>query len=156
MNITIRVKVIGLTKQIIYTIITQQYVLKFNSIYTKTERMLMRKELKKMNNLRRVFTATVERFGRRNVNRLNKEVIWTIVLKNITDKNGKLITDHVWFNLSKEFDRLNLREGDRIEFSARVVEYYKRNYQAKPEKDFKLEKLVGVKKIARTEDENKV
>jgi len=116
----------------------------------------MRAELKKLNNLRRVFSATVDRFGRRNVNRLNKDVVWTIVLKNITDKDGNLITDHIWLNLSKEFDKLNLREGDRIEFSARVVEYYKKNYRAKSEKDYKLDNLVSVKKIVHTDDENKL
>jgi hypothetical protein len=116
----------------------------------------MRNELKKLNNLRRVFSATVDRFGRRNINRLNKDVVWTIVLKNITDKDGNLITDHLWLNLTKEFDKLNIREGDRVEFSARVVEYYKSKHGSSSEKDYKLDKLLSVKKIQHTDDENKV
>lgn len=103
-----------------------------------------------------MFSATVDRFGRRNVNRHNKDVVWTIVLKNITDKDGNLITDHLWLNLTKEFDKLNVREGDRLEFSARVVEYYKNKHGSSSEKDYKLEKLVGVKKLTHTEDENKL
>jgi hypothetical protein len=37
-----------------------------------------------------------------------------------------------------------------------VIEYYKQNHRASKEKDYKLDKLVGVKKITDTPDENKV
>jgi hypothetical protein len=103
-----------------------------------------------------VFTATIDRFGRRNLHRIDKDVVWTILLNNITDRDGNIVADHLWLNLNKEFDKLNIREGDRVEFSAKVIEYYKQNHRASKEKDYKLDKLVGVKKITDTPDENKV
>lgn len=116
----------------------------------------MREELKKLNQLRRMFTATIGRFGRRNVNHLNKNIVWTILLKNITDKDGNIIADHLWINLNKEFDKLNIREGDRIKFSAKIIEYYKKSNSLKKKKDYKIDKLLNIKKLNDTNDDTKI
>ena len=48
----------------------------------------------------------------------------TVLLTQITDQHGTLITDHLWFNRTKGFDRFGiLRRGDRLQFAARVKTY---------------------------------
>jgi hypothetical protein len=114
---------------------------------------MTRDELKKINNARRVFRGTFSGFGRK---KRAQELVWTIILKNITDKDGNILTDHLWFNLNKEFDKLNLREGDRIEFSARVVEYVKgkrKRALVSSEKDYALDLIKGVRKLPSAETE---
>jgi len=50
----------------------------------------------------------------------------TVLLVDIRDSNGKLICDHLWFNMTKGFEVLGtMREGDVIQFEARVKEYKK-------------------------------
>lgn len=106
----------------------------------------MRTKLKKINSkpdTKEEFTGTFVKFGGKNN---NGEWETTILLKNIKDKNGKLVTDHLWFNNSKGFEALNLKENDVIRFKAKVSQY-KKGYlgrdktlsNIKPkEKDYKL------------------
>ena len=48
------------------------------------------------------------------------------MLKNIRlYGNNDIITDHLWFSLGKQFQKLNLKEGDIISFDARVAKYVK-------------------------------
>lgn len=67
----------------------------------------------------------------------------TILLKEIVDiSTGEAVTDHVWFTFSKGFADANIREGDCIEFDARVRQY-KKGYvhklmQTKKTTDYKL------------------
>ncbi len=50
----------------------------------------------------------------------------TILLVGIRNREGLLVADHLWFNLTKGFEKLgNLKEGDRIGFEARVKKYKK-------------------------------
>lgn len=108
---------------------------------------MTREDLKKIENERRMFRGTFGGFSRR---RKSQEFVWTLILKNITDKEGNLLTDHLWFNLNKEFDKLNLREGDRVEFSARVVEYAKGRAKKRNEKretDYTLDLVKGIRKL---------
>lgn len=70
----------------------------------------------------------------------------TVLLKDVRDMNGNIVADHLWFNLTKGFGSLVLREGITIFFDARVTLYYKgyKGYREevaieKPvEMDFKL------------------
>lgn len=83
----------------------------------------MRKELKKIDDVRDTFTATFVRFGTKNG--WNGNVEKTILLKDIKDKMGKIVAGHLWFNYTKGFYMLILNEGDVVKFNARVKEYTK-------------------------------
>jgi sortase (surface protein transpeptidase) len=50
----------------------------------------------------------------------------TVLLKDISDLNGNLLTDHLWFNYTKGFKNLGeLNEGDVIQFDGRSKSYEK-------------------------------
>ncbi|MGE5411002.1 MAG: hypothetical protein ACM3MI_08580, partial [Clostridiales bacterium] len=81
----------------------------------------------------------------------------TVLLKNVQDSSGKVLTDHLWFNLTTGFEKLNLKEGDRIQFDARVKSYTK-GYKGrlakilnpskpKEKKDFKLSHPTRILKL---------
>lgn len=84
----------------------------------------MRKELEGKNNERINVTGVFERFGKI-VSNFQGRAKTTVLLKDIKDEEGNLLTDHLWFNLTKVFERLNLESGDIISFSARVSAYTK-------------------------------
>ena len=102
----------------------------------------MRQGLQKLDGVRRRFVGVFVRYGTKKG--WKGVTLTTILLKDIKI-NGKLICDHLWFNLTKEFDNLTLKEGTTVAFDARVREYLKgyRGYRDdvydKPvERDFKL------------------
>ena len=118
----------------------------------------MRKELAQIHRLRREFTATFVRFGSKTNFKGYPET--TILLSNIQNPiNNKIFAEHLWFNLTKEFDKIELKEGDVISFHARVKEYYKgyKGYREelqweKPvEKDYKLSHPTKIKLLKRIE-----
>lgn len=102
----------------------------------------MRKELAKRDGLRKAFTATFTRTGKKtNFKGYSED---TLLLTDVRDaETGEAISDHVWFTYSRTFEAANLRPGMRISFEARVKEYVK-GYVSKPlgvnrqRKDFKL------------------
>jgi hypothetical protein len=56
-------------------------------------------------------------------------------------------------NLTKDFDKLNLNEGDVLEFSSKVMEYAKGFKHAKyknPDTDYKLASPLGVRVIKKS------
>ena len=85
----------------------------------------------------------------------------TILLSNVHFANQKsILTDHLWFNLTKEFAKIDLKEGDIVSFHARVKEYLKgykgHRYDDEEymnehpiEKDYKLSHPTKVKLIKR-------
>ena len=84
----------------------------------------MRTGLKKINDVRKKFQGVYQREG--------KKINWkgysetTILLKDIRDEEGKVVTDHLWFTMTKGFEALGtLNAGDVIEFEARVTDYRK-------------------------------
>ena len=84
----------------------------------------MRKGLADKEGERRRFRATFVRFGSKQGYQGYKEE--TILFKNIMDvASSKLIADHVWFNLTKGFERLRLNKGAQVIFDARIKEYNK-------------------------------
>ena len=106
--------------------------------------MTMRKALKQLEGERRRFTGTFCRFGQKNG--WKGRTLTTVLLKDIKDARGNIVSDHLWFNLTKEFNNLTLTEGTtRIAFDARVKSYYKGYqgyredvYDNPVEMDFKL------------------
>lgn len=84
----------------------------------------MRTELKKINGVRSRFKGIFERNGtKKNWHGFPEP---TILLKDITDQSGKVVTEHLWFTLTKGFESLGtLTPGDVVEFDARVTPYTK-------------------------------
>ena len=83
----------------------------------------MRNQLRQLNGVRNTFTGTFVRYGFKSSYRGRPKT--TLLLKDIKDKLGNVKSDHLWFNLTKEFDALPIEEGDRLQFDARVTEYIK-------------------------------
>jgi len=80
------------------------------------------------NDHRETFTGEFIRFGEKRGWKGNTEL--TVLLSNIKDKNGQLITDHLWFNYTKGFKQLCMNPGDIIQFNGRVQGYMK-GYQGR-------------------------
>ena len=94
----------------------------------------MRTKLKNRDGERTVFRGIFVRYGKKRGWKGAEET--TILLQNIVDINGNLVCDHLWFNCTKEFANLSLKEGDRLEFHARVKKYTK-GYQGRREDVYK-------------------
>ena len=111
----------------------------------------MRKKLKKSNGIRKRFKGIFEKFGMKSG---YKYPLTTILLKDIIDvSTGEKVSEHLWFNLTKQFNALNLKEEDIVEFDARVKNYTKgymgyREDIYKPIKiDYKLSHPTKIKKV---------
>ena len=109
----------------------------------------MRKKLAKYEGQRLRFTGTFEGFGTRDgwVGRVP-----TIVLRNVKlCGTRKVLTDHLWFDLTKEFERAELEEGDIVMFDAKGYKGrdFERQLEAPLEEDFKLKWPTKVVKIKR-------
>ena len=82
----------------------------------------MREELRTIGSKgRHVFTATFVRFGFRNG---YIGSVKTILLQDVT-LDSKIVSDHLWFDLTKGFSGADLSPGDVVEFCARVSAYEK-------------------------------
>jgi len=92
----------------------------------------MREELAKLHGKRRRFQGIFVRFGQKAG---YKYPLTTILLKDVVDiASGKLVTDHLWFTMGKQFEALDLKEGDVVRFNARVIEYEK-GYRGRQDED---------------------
>ena len=87
----------------------------------------MRKKLaeKSKLNQREKYKATLKRFGIRNG---YKGEIKTVLLFDVVDQGHKLVASHLWMDCGKQFDKLSLKEGDKIQFYARI-KIYEKGYQ---------------------------
>lgn len=84
----------------------------------------MRVELKKIENRRDKFHGVFEKYGSKSNWKGYQET--TVLMKDIKDTNGKIVSDHLWFNLTKGFEKLGqINSGDVIYFEARVKPYTK-------------------------------
>ncbi|WP_337328063.1 hypothetical protein [Chryseolinea sp. T2] len=84
----------------------------------------MRTGLKKINDVRKKFQGVYQREGKKISYKGYSET--TILLKDIRDEEGKVVTDHLWFTMTKGFEALGtLTSGDIIQFEARVTDYRK-------------------------------
>jgi hypothetical protein len=90
-----------------------------------------RKELQSIENERDTFIGVFKRFGKKK----NYHGYYdpTILLIGIQNKNNEFISDHCWFNLTKRFEKLELKQGDIIgnlsekefvEFEDEIEEYF--------------------------------
>lgn len=105
----------------------------------------MRNKLKRLQNQRKTFVGVFKRYGKKNNWHGFPER--TILLVNVKDTNGNMITEHIWFKMTKGFEKLgNLNEGAKIKFDARVKQYMKGYFGYKeevrwerpPRNDYKL------------------
>lgn len=112
----------------------------------------MRSGLKKLQDVRKTFISIFERYGTKtNWHGFPEE---TILLTDIKDTNGKKVTDHIWFSMTKGFGKLGkLKKGDMIQFDARVKEYVKgykgyreeTQWESPIENDYKLNNPTKIK-----------
>lgn len=112
----------------------------------------MREDLKKINGLRMQFIGRFVRFGQKNG---YKGPLPTLLLQDVKMVGAPDIkTDHLWFNVTKRFAALDLKEGDMVLFDARVTEYLKgyqgykedAQYDKPVQVDFKLSHPTNVRK----------
>ena len=82
----------------------------------------MRKELKNINEQRKTFIGIFERRGIKNGFKKQEE---TVLLIDIRDLENNMIAQHLWFNLTKGFEKLELKHGDKVQFDAKVKKYQK-------------------------------
>ncbi len=73
-------------------------------------------------NQREKYKATFKRFGIRSG---YKGDIKTVLLIDVVDRYHRLITSHLWMDCGKQFDKLKLKEDDKVQFFARVKIYEK-------------------------------
>ena len=86
-----------------------------------SKRARHRQELQNRDGTRFRCRATVDRFGTKSA--FQGPPIPTILLRNVTDEAGTLLTDHLWFTCGRW--SADLAIGDNFEFDARVAEYTK-------------------------------
>jgi len=114
-----------------------------------------RKALGKNEGERSLYTGEFIRTG---IKHGFKGDIKTVLLKDVKDENGQLVTDHLWFNMTKGFEAANLDPGDIVEFRGKVEKYIK-GYQGRreevykpPEADYKLSRPTKVRNLGKKED----
>lgn len=84
----------------------------------------MRQNLQKIAEQRLRFAGVFVRYGKKaGFKGRSQETILLRDVRQISDQ--QIVTDHLWFNLTKEFADLRLQEGDAVEFDARVKGYVK-------------------------------
>lgn len=112
----------------------------------------MRKELKKLEGVRKKYKAYFERIGKKiNYKGYSEE---TILLKNVADiETGKIVADHVWFSYTQGFVKASIQPGDIIEFEARSKVYSKGYVNeamkiSNKKSDYKLSNPTKIKKLA--------
>jgi len=111
----------------------------------------MRKNLADKVGERKKFKALFTRFGKKvNYNGYSET---TILLTNIIDTETNLmVTDHHWFACTKGFEKVQLKEGVKIEFEARV-KVYKKGYVNKKlainnkQSDYKLSHPTNIRAL---------
>lgn len=102
----------------------------------------MRDRLAKRDGMRALYRATFVRYGVRYTHtHLIRE---TVLLKDITTKDGYPLCDHVWMAESQPFRNLDLKAGERIQFVA-LTESYRRKTDGKT--DYRLTTVTRLRKV---------
>ncbi len=102
----------------------------------------MRKKLAEEVGARKKFRGVFARYGKKVSYKGYSEE--TVLVEQIADaETNQVMCDHIWFSLTKSFEKLNLTSGDVLQFDARIKEYKKgyKNSSYKinnTSKDFKL------------------
>ena len=110
----------------------------------------MRTKLKALENERLKFTGIFERFGIKSGWQGSEET--TILLKDIKNEKNKIVSEHCWFNYTKGFQKLELKNKVKVEFYARVTPYIKgyvnnRDFIDNREIDYRLSHPTKIKII---------
>lgn len=111
----------------------------------------MRRTLKTLEGVRTTFSGTIAQFGMKPG--YTGRDLPTLMLKDVTDSTGNIVTDHLWFMLGRQLAALDLQVGDVISFQARVTAYEKgykgyRDDVYKPiEIDYRLSNPTKISKI---------
>ncbi|MCX8492034.1 MAG: hypothetical protein ORN54_13310 [Cyclobacteriaceae bacterium] len=102
----------------------------------------MRKKLAEEAGIRKTFRGVFSRFGKKvNYKGYSEE---TVLIEHIVDdEKNEVMCDHIWFSLTKGFEKIKLTKGDVLQFDARIKGYQKgyKNSTLKINntiKDFKL------------------
>lgn len=111
----------------------------------------MRKALAAQQGVRKKFRGLFSKVGKKkNFNGYSED---TILLTRITDaESEEVVADHVWFAFTAGFEKAFLKEGDWVEFEARIKKYTK-GYVNKDLKinrqttDYKLSHPTKIKKL---------
>ena len=94
----------------------------------------MREEFARREGARGRYTARVSRFGTKRAYRGPRLV--TVLLVDVKDATGAVVTDHLWLTIGKTLERLHLAPGHTLAFDARVTPYVKgyrgRRYDDEP------------------------
>ncbi len=83
----------------------------------------MRNLLKKQAGRRGEFRGTVALFGTKTAFR--GPDIPTVMLKDVKDETGEIVTEHLWMTVGKQLTCLNVQVGEEIIFAACVTPYEK-------------------------------
>lgn len=83
----------------------------------------MREKLKEIKNQRKKFRGIIAGFGTKRG--WKGRVLKTILLRDVRNENGDIVTDHLWFNWTRGFEMEAIKEGDKVEFEGRVKSYAK-------------------------------
>ena len=111
----------------------------------------MRKKLAVKEGERKKFTAVFTRLGKKAG--YTGYSVETILLTKVKDaETGELVTDHLWFTFTKGFQLFALKEGDTLEFEARVKAYSKGYVNksltiSKEKRDYKLSNPTKIKRV---------
>ena len=90
----------------------------------------VRKRLRQMDGKRLRFRATFARYGKKSYGLHESD---TLLLRDVVlADTGELVADHIWFTRTKCWQKLNLTEGDLVEFDARIKSY-RAGYQGRRE-----------------------
>ena len=114
----------------------------------------MRKILGKLGSEERhTFQANFGKYGYKRYHDMTRGDLYspTMVVRNVEivddSEHPKMITDHLWLNLTKGFAQLGLlKDGDRLQFNGRVSEYSKGSIN-KDKKDYELTYPTKIKLI---------
>lgn len=118
----------------------------------------MREKLKRRFNQRERFKGTFEKYGLKSSYKgLARE---TLLFVDVQTISGEDVTDHLWFNLTKGFQKIgNLYPGDIVAFDARVRSYVK-GYVGRGEDDrevdYKLSHPTKISILKRAEDKSQM
>jgi hypothetical protein len=106
----------------------------------------MRETLEQLYGQRQKFSGTFERAGKKPAYRGwgtdGKGYGDTLLLRDMKDEDGRVVADHLWFNLTKAFRSAKLTKGDTVSFDARVDDYTK-GYE-RDDYDYKLSRPTNV------------
>lgn len=85
----------------------------------------MRKSFSTNTGTRTSFTGTFVRFGTKVP--YKGPPITTLLIKDITNDDGSITEDHVWFSMTSRFENIKdeLRDGVKLTFEARIKPYTK-------------------------------